>query len=94
MSLNHLKERARELVTCMEQVVLGTPELVEEELGRITWASFTGIVENLLITGVQEASGYIMVIRFKKFICNKTKWGFSANYSWYDCAAGMRTKFP
>ena len=69
MSLNHLKDQARGLVTCMERVVLATPELVEEELRRITWASFTGIIENLLTTGVQEASGYIMVIRYKKSIC-------------------------
>ena len=65
MSLNHLRDQARELVTCMERVVLATPELGEEEMARITWASFTEITENLLITGVQEASGYIMVILHK-----------------------------
>ena len=67
--MNHLKDQARALVAYMERVALATPELVEEELGRITWASFTGTIENLLITGVLEASGYIMVIRYKKFIC-------------------------
>lgn len=66
MSLNHLKDQARELVLCMERVVLAMPELVEEEMARITWASFTEIIENLLITGVQEASGYIMVIPHNK----------------------------
>lgn len=68
MSLNHLKDLARELGTYMEGVVLATPELVEEEKARIAWASFTEIIENLLITGVQEASGCIMVIQHKKFI--------------------------
>lgn len=66
MRLNHLKDQARELVLCTERVVLATLELVEEEMARITWASFTEIIENLLITGVLEASGYIMVIPHKK----------------------------
>ena len=83
MSLNHLKDQARELVTCMEPVVLATPELVEEEMARITWASFTEIIENLLITGVQEASGYNMVIRHTKFIFISTKRRFSKTYSMY-----------
>lgn len=61
MSLNHLKDPAKGLVASMERVVLAMPELVEEGLGRITWVSFMVITEGLLITEVQEASGYIMV---------------------------------